>query len=297
MAQGSAMRYRVKRTYNNHAYRFMQKLGCKPNDRLHFLLIRDDKKTPRRFSASADVPAMPLHKPFHSLERLVPRMTLFSKKNKLINALVKNRKGYAVFMEINARETTKGPFQAIRAQFIDVDLNKVAFTAQAKEHIQQHLKTIMADPSEQFQSIEITQIKNGQYRLLAQRTAQRVAALKKQFMNKHRSSLKDTMIIETKNGFHVYWVIQGGSIEKFVPIQKALARKFSSDPLITNLSRVMRIPGFYHMKNADSPYLVRVKQWGREKPFTQEEIVESLGLKPVLASEKGRKRKVRARRR
>lgn len=294
MAQGSAMRYRTKRTYNSHAYRFMQKLGCKPNDRLHFLLVRDDKKTPRRFSASTNIPAMLLHKPFHSLEKLVPRMTLFSKKNKRINALVKNRKGYAVFMEINARETTKSPFQAVRAQFIDVDLNKVAVTVPAKEQIQQQLKTIMADPLEQFQSIEITQNKRGHYRLLAQRTAKRVAGLKKQFISKHQSSLKDTMIIETKNGFHVYWVIQGGSVGNFVPIQKALARKFSSDPLITNLSRVMRIPGFYHMKNAESPYLVKVKQWGREKPFTQEEIVELLGLTPVLAAGKGQRRASRA---
>jgi len=89
------------------------------------------------------------------------------------------------------------------------------------------------------------------------------------------------MIIETKNGYHIYWVLQGGSISKFVPIQKALAKKFSSDPMITNLSRVMRIPGFFHMKNPQSPFMVRVRQFGRKKPFTQAEIIRSLALGPI----------------
>ncbi|MGG4142199.1 DNA-primase RepB domain-containing protein [Paenibacillus algorifonticola] len=125
-----------------------------------------------------------------------------------------------------------------------------------------------------------SQNKKGQYHLLALRTKQRVTKLKNAFIKKFQVQIKDTMIIETKNGYHIYWVVQGGAISKFVPIQKALAKKFNSDPLITNLSRVMRIPGFYHMKNPRSPFIVKVRQLGRNKPFSQEEIIQSLALKP-----------------
>lgn len=292
MTQSRAKVSKPVQLYSSHAYRFIEKLGCKPSDQLHFLLINDAKGKNRGFSVATVLPAITLHKPFHSLERLVPQIKLFSRRNKPVNVLWLNKKGYAVFMEINGRETTKdSPFKAIRAQFIDVDLNKISALFKTKEQVQQKIDSILSDPSERLQSITITQNKHGQYRLLAQRTKQRVAVLKKQYINKHGDRIKDTMIVETKNGYHIYWIMQGGDISKFVPIQKALAQTFDSDPMITNLSRVMRIPGFYHMKNPDSPYMVKVKQWGREKPFTQEELIELLELKPLVTAKLRQKRR------
>lgn len=292
MTQSRAKVSKPAQLYSGHAYRFIEKLGCKPSDQLHFLLIYDAKSQNRGFSGSAELPAITLRKPFQSLEKLAPQIKLLSKRNKLVNVLWLNKKGYAVFMEINARETTKAsPFKTIRAQFIDVDLNKISARFKTMEQVQQKLDSILSDPSEQLQSITVTQNKRGQYQLLAQRTKQRVAELKKQFINKHRDRIKDTMIVETKNGYHIYWVMQGGDISKFVPIQKALAQAFHSDPMITNLSRVMRIPGFYHMKNPGSPYMVKVIQWGREKPFTQEELIEWLDLKPLATAKLRQKRR------
>ncbi|TCM90809.1 DNA primase RepB-like protein [Paenibacillus sp. BK033] len=292
MTQSRAKVSRPVQLYSGHAYRFLEKLGCKPDDQLHFLLVSDAKGKNRGYSFATELPAITLRKPFRSLEKRVPQIKLFSRRNKLVNVLWLNKKGYAVFVEINGRESAKdSPFKAIRAQFIDVDLNKITARCKTKEQIQQKIESILSDPSERLQSITLTQNKNGQYQLLAQRTRQRVAELKKQFMNKHAERVKDTMIVETKNGFHIYWVMQGGDISKFVSIQKALARTFESDPMITNLSRVMRIPGFYHMKNPESPYMVKVIQWGREKPFTQEELMNRLELKPVVTAKLRQKRR------
>ncbi|MCM3629356.1 RepB family DNA primase [Paenibacillus glycanilyticus] len=294
MTQSRAKVSNPVQLYAGHAYRFIEKLGCKPSDQLQFLLIYDAKNNNRGHSFATELPAIALHKPFHSLEKLAPRIKLYTRRNKLVNALWLNKKGYAVFMEINGRETTRAtPFKAIRAQFIDVDLNKISALFKTKEQVQQKIDAILSDPSERLQSITITQNKQGQYRLLAQRTKQRIAELKKQFLKKHGHRIKDTMIVETKNGYHIYWIMQGGDISKFVPIQKALAQTFDSDPMITNLSRVMRIPGFYHMKNPGSPYMVKVKQWGREKPFTQEELIALLELKPAVAAKLRGKRRAR----
>lgn len=274
----SSVKYtRNLKKYASHARYFIKKLGCQQNEKLHFILVHDPKNKKRSFSNSSNHPAMTLHKPLHLLERLTPQITLFSKRNKLIHVLRQNIRGYAVFMEINYRETKDSDFKKIRAQFIDVDLNKISMLLKTKEQVKQAIKSIQADPAEQLQSIAVKR-KQGQYHLLALRTKQRVATLKIAFIKKYRNQIKDTMIIETKNGYHIYWVVQDGSISQFVPIQKALAQKFSSDPMITNLSRVMRIPGFYHMKNPGSPYMVRVRQLGRKQPFTQEEIIQSLAL-------------------
>lgn len=275
---------RSLRHYSSHTRHFIKKLGCKPNELLHFILVYDPKHKNKVYSRSSYYPAMTLHKPLKLLEKRTPRMTLFSKKNELIHILSQNKKGYAVFMEINNRETWKSEFKKIRAQFIDVDLNKISEQFHTNEQAQQRIESLQADPAEQLASITLKKNKQGQYRLLAERTRERVAYLKKAYIKKHKRRIKDTLIIETKNGYHIYWVLQGGSISKFVPIQKALAQKFSSDPVITNLSRVMRVPGFYHMKNPESPFMVRIKQWGRKKSFTQKELVRSLALKPVFTA-------------
>ncbi|REE67591.1 putative DNA primase/helicase [Paenibacillus taihuensis] len=95
---------------------------------------------------------------------------------------------------------------------------------------------------------------------------------------KHRKLIRGSLIVETKNGYHIYWAIKNGALSRFVPIQQALVRKFNSDPKITDLARVMRVPGFYHRKNPSSPYLVRVKRWGRKRPFTQAELIRRLTL-------------------
>ncbi|MFX3636022.1 MAG: DNA-primase RepB domain-containing protein [Candidatus Pristimantibacillus sp.] len=277
----SKMKYSKNlRKFSGHARLFIKKLGCRQNEQLHFILVHDPKNNNKKFSSSSNHPAMTLHKPLNLLEKLTPQFTLLSKRNKLIHVLSQNKRGYAVFMEINHRETRSSDFKKVRAQFIDVDLNKISMHFDTKEQAEQMIKTIQSNPAEKLQSITVKRNKQGQYHLLALRKKQRVAKLKTAFIKKFRTQIKDTMIIETKNGYHIYWVLQGGSVSKFVPIQKALAKKFSSDAMITNLSRVMRIPGFYHMKNPESPFVVRVRQLGRTKPFSQEEIIRSLALKP-----------------
>ncbi|OME76913.1 hypothetical protein BK120_27620 [Paenibacillus sp. FSL A5-0031] len=276
------MRYsRNSQRFSSHTRHFIKKLGCKQNEQLHFILVHDAKNKNKRFSSSSNHPAMTLHKPLNLLERLTPQITLFSKRNKLIHVLSQNKRGYAVFMEINYRETRASDFKKVRAQFIDVDLNKISVHLDTKEQVKQMIKSIQSDPAELLQSITVKRNKQGQYHLLALRKKQRVAKLKNAFIKKFRSQIKDSMIIETKNGYHIYWVLQSGSVNKFVPIQKALAKKFSSDPMITNLSRVMRIPGFYHMKNPKNPFMVKIRQLGRKKPFSQEEIIHSLALESL----------------
>lgn len=65
------------------------------------------------------------------------------------------------------------------------------------------------------------------------------------------------LIIESSPGkYHVYWLAQGMPIEMFTPVQKAIAEKFSSDPKVIDLPRVLRLPGFWHQKA--KPFLVYI---------------------------------------
>lgn len=58
-----------------------------------------------------------------------------------------------------------------------------------------------------------------------------------------------SMVVETSPGkFHVYYLTDDTPIEGFTQLQKAIAFNFGSDPVVHDLPRIMRLPGFYHCK-------------------------------------------------
>lgn len=66
-----------------------------------------------------------------------------------------------------------------------------------------------------------------------------------------------SLVVESSSGkYHAYWMTHHIPLEAFKAIQQGIAHKFNSDPKVHDLPRVLRVPGFYHMK-AD-PYMVRI---------------------------------------
>lgn len=65
----------------------------------------------------------------------------------------------------------------------------------------------------------------------------------------NRSPLIPTFIVETRNGYHIYWLLYPGTtLEQFTVIQKRIAYYFKGDPSVVNPARVMRLPGYYWIK-------------------------------------------------
>jgi putative DNA primase/helicase len=66
------------------------------------------------------------------------------------------------------------------------------------------------------------------------------------------------LIVESSpRKYHCYWRIGGClPLEYFSPIQKHFALQFGGDPAVSDLPRVMRLPGFYHLK--EEPFLTRI---------------------------------------
>jgi hypothetical protein len=57
------------------------------------------------------------------------------------------------------------------------------------------------------------------------------------------------MIVESSpERFHVYWAMRDVALDQFKGNQRLLAQKFSGDPSVCDLSRVLRVPGFYNHK-------------------------------------------------
>jgi RepB DNA-primase from phage plasmid len=71
------------------------------------------------------------------------------------------------------------------------------------------------------------------------------------------------LIVETSPGrWHVYWIVDDVELNEFAHLQKSLAARFGGDPSVCDLPRVMRLPGFWHVKS-DTPFLSRLVQLER----------------------------------
>jgi hypothetical protein len=76
------------------------------------------------------------------------------------------------------------------------------------------------------------------------------------------ADLQPHMIIESSRGrYHAYWIVDDCPLAEFSVYQKAIARRFDSDPKVHDLPRVMRLPGFYHCKDAPYPTQIIDLNW------------------------------------
>ncbi|MBZ0096989.1 MAG: DUF5906 domain-containing protein [Sulfuricella sp.] len=72
--------------------------------------------------------------------------------------------------------------------------------------------------------------------------------------------------------FHAYWLAEGCPLERFTPLQEALAAKFDGDPKVKDLPRVMRLPGFWHLKG--KPFQTRIIQTKQIPTYSIAQILE-----------------------
>lgn len=97
-----------------------------------------------------------------------------------------------------------------------------------------------------------------------------------------------TYIVETKNGLHVYWVLekpiylselnpdQQNSLRvRYRDIEEAILKKYDGDPGAKDVSRVLRIPGTLHQKDPADPFEVKIYHYTEECVYTFTEIAEA----------------------
>lgn len=94
--------------------------------------------------------------------------------------------------------------------------------------------------------------------------------------------LTPSIVVQSKNGQHVYWLLKPSEAERldrFSNAQKALAQHYGSDPKVHDLPRLMRLPGFYHMKDSSQPFMVELVHIDPTARYTIEEVLA--GLRPT----------------
>lgn len=101
------------------------------------------------------------------------------------------------------------------------------------------------------------------------------------------ASLPPSIIVQSKAGPHIYFVLKPGEpLSAFTGAQRALAAHFGTDPAVSDLPRVMRVPGFFHMKDPKDPFLVTLRETTNVRS-TIDEILAHYPAPPPDAGHEG----------
>jgi P4 family phage/plasmid primase-like protien len=110
--------------------------------------------------------------------------------------------------------------------------------------------------------------------------------LETQWDNLMAFPLPPSIVVKTRKSLHGYWLMtlsSGGDatpdqdtpvLARFTPLQKQLAAHFGGDPVISNPSRVMRLPGFNHHKA--EPVAVACMLFEPDRRYDQTELAAAL---------------------
>jgi hypothetical protein len=84
--------------------------------------------------------------------------------------------------------------------------------------------------------------------------------------------LKPNLVIESNSSYHLYWFAKDWTIENWTKICNGLRNFFDWDPAVVDISRVLRLPWYNHMKDEKNPFLIAIDdflQWW----YTETEMI------------------------
>jgi RepB DNA-primase from phage plasmid len=118
------------------------------------------------------------------------------------------------------------------------------------------------------------------------RSAENVVALRSLFIDcdgprARPLALTPSMSVETSplRGHHYWLLVPGEPLDVFRDAQAALADYYGTDTTVTDRGRVLRIPGFAHMKG--EPFFVRLIRSRGEKRYTIADVLAAHLIKPA----------------
>lgn len=95
-----------------------------------------------------------------------------------------------------------------------------------------------------------------------------------------------TFIVKTKNGHHAYWLAKDATLVNFEAIARGLIFYFKADEACKDNSRVLRVPGFKHMKDPQNAFLISLIHEQPTLRYTEEEMLKSFPLPKTPAKTK-----------
>jgi len=100
--------------------------------------------------------------------------------------------------------------------------------------------------------------------------------------------LAPSLVIESNKSYHMYWFAKDGTIENWTKICWWLRNFFWWDPAIaSDISRVLRVPGYNHMKDPNNPFMCSIVDWNWNY-YTEEEMLKAYPDTETLAEKEAK---------
>lgn len=132
-----------------------------------------------------------------------------------------NNQGYDIYFVVNGGGTKQAEINKINAVFIDFDCGR--------------------DENKQYYSLDKVEVfKNEKLEVIEQ--------------FKYQPSL----VVETRNGLHVYWLVDNATNEEYLDCQLRLINYFHSDEAVKTLERIMRVPYYWWSKKGYERFMSKV---------------------------------------
>jgi hypothetical protein len=94
------------------------------------------------------------------------------------------------------------------------------------------------------------------------------------------SPLVPSLIVETKRGYQAWWAAKNAKPEHWNAIVlERLVPFFGSDKNARDLCRILRVPGFNHLKDPKEPFLIHTA-WKHSVSYTEQQIGFAFAWKP-----------------
>jgi hypothetical protein len=78
-----------------------------------------------------------------------------------------------------------------------------------------------------------------------------------------------SIVVESKNGYHCYWKAKNATEDNFERIERGIITKLNGDVHCKDVSRLLRVPNFYHCKDPNDKFLVRYVNTSKRE-YTEE---------------------------
>ena len=100
--------------------------------------------------------------------------------------------------------------------------------------------------------------------------------------------LAPSLVIESHKSFHMYRFAKDGTIENWTKVCRWLRNFFGWDPAIaSDISRVLRVPWYNHMKDPEHPFECMISDWNWEY-YTEEQMLKAFPDTETLADKEAR---------
>lgn len=99
--------------------------------------------------------------------------------------------------------------------------------------------------------------------------------------------LEPHLVIESSPGkYHRYWFVEGLTREQFAGVMERMIADYGSDPNVKDTSRVLRLPGFWHLKNPASPFRVRIVHESGGLPYSAGRVLDAFPMleRPIASA-------------